>query len=41
MDQQAKEVYHANLDEMAPVWQNDDALIDDARKETPIMSGAA
>lgn len=41
MDRQAKEVYHANLDEMAPIWPSEDVRMDDSPKETAIMSGAA
>lgn len=41
MDRQAKEVYHANLDEMTPIWQGDEMLLDDSPKEATIMSGAA
>ena len=41
MDQQAQEVYHANLDEMAPVWQSDELLAENPIEETHLMSGAA
>ena len=41
MDQQAKEVYHVNLDEMAPVWEDDYQPVETPPADITLMSGAA
>ena len=41
IDQQAKEVYHVNLDEMAPVWEDSQPPVETHSEDIRLMSGAA
>ena len=41
MDQQAKEVYHVSLDEMAPVWEDQQPAVETRSEDITLMSGAA
>lgn len=43
-DEQAQEVYHANLNEMAPVWSADESVSEESQsptEEKTLISGAA
>ena len=41
MDKRTKEVYHVNLDEMAPVWEDHQQPVETRSDDVPLMSGAA